>query len=89
MSYYDGFAPVYTLHTCVMREDRTLLDVAITARGSADGAEIKHAKRSIKRLLDECVSGIELPPVPEAADRRLLRLTARPGEAGGGSGGAR
>lgn len=62
MSCYDGFTPIYTFRLSIEREDRTLLDVAVTSKGKAEA--IGRAKRSIQRLLNEYTPKIEPAAVP-------------------------
>lgn len=62
MSYYDGFTPGYTFRLSIEREDRTLLDAAVAAKGEAEA--IGKAKRSIQRLLNEYTPKVESAAVP-------------------------
>lgn len=62
MSYYDGLCPSYTFRLSIEREDRQMLDVAITAKGKA--AELNRAKKTIQRLLNENTPKIEPGPIP-------------------------
>lgn len=62
MSYYDGLCPSYTFRLSIEREDRQMLDVAITAKGEA--AELNRAKKTIQRLLNENTPKIEPGPIP-------------------------
>ena len=72
MSYYDGLKPAYTFRLRIERDDREILDTAITVKSDAD--EITKAKKSVRRLLDEYTPVIKAtepestqdPPEPEA-----------------------
>ena len=66
MSYYDGFRPIYTFHLSIEREDRTLLDTTVTAKGEVKDVNI--AKKFIQRALNEYTPKIEpaVIPAPEA-----------------------
>lgn len=62
MSYYDGFAPVYTFHLCIARDDGEIIRTAITAK--ADPSEIAKAKKDIRRLLDAYSPKFPAHPAP-------------------------
>ena len=63
MSYFDGFTPVCTFRLQIEREDRTVLDSAITVKAT-DG-EISRAKKTIQELLSEYAPAAERPePTP-------------------------
>lgn len=62
MSYYDGLTPAYTYRLCIEREDRVIIETAITVK--AEPGEIAKAKKGLKRLLDAYSPTFPAPPAP-------------------------
>ena len=77
MSYYDGFAPAYTIRLQIEREDRMILDTAITVKQSGD--EIARAKKHIRKLLDD-YAPIAKPADTEPQESSIAETESEPEE---------
>lgn len=71
MSYYDELTTTYTFRLQIVRNDRTIIDVAITATAVPDG--IAKAKENIQRMLNEYTPAIK---VREPESTRSLETAA-------------
>lgn len=69
MNYHDRFTPGCTFRLSIAQEDKTLLDVVVTAEGEAEA--ISRAKRSIQRLLNEHTPKIEQAAISIPAETAM------------------